>query len=98
MCTTVSLQKIVNIDDYDPGSCNKTNAFQVYSVKDRNDKTRLWICSKEKGKYLWKSVNGWCLYININGGSRTKQTIFTALLHYKFSTQQKMKKLYFGSD
>ncbi|XP_046848421.1 uncharacterized protein LOC124441980 isoform X2 [Xenia sp. Carnegie-2017] len=50
--------KIVNIDDYDPGSCNKTNAFQVYSVKDRNDKTRLWICSKENGKYLWKSVNG----------------------------------------
>ncbi|XP_046843366.1 uncharacterized protein LOC124437432 isoform X2 [Xenia sp. Carnegie-2017] len=49
---------VVNVDDYDPGSCNQTKAFQVYSVKDRNDETKLWICSKENGKYLWKPLDG----------------------------------------
>ncbi|XP_046843367.1 uncharacterized protein LOC124437433 [Xenia sp. Carnegie-2017] len=55
LCLTMN---IVKIDDYDPGSCNKTNAFKMYSVKDRNGEMKLWICSKDNGKYLWKPVNG----------------------------------------
>ena len=30
----------------------------MYSVNDRNGEKKLWICSDENGKYLWKPVDG----------------------------------------
>ncbi|CAB4034088.1 Hypothetical predicted protein, partial [Paramuricea clavata] len=49
---------ITDVDDYDPGSCDKSNALQVYSVNDRKNDKKLWICSKENGNYLWKPFKG----------------------------------------
>lgn len=54
----LKLQDITDVDDYDPGSCDKSNVLKMYSVNDRNDKKKLWVCSKEDGKYLWKPVDG----------------------------------------
>ena len=49
---------ITDVDDHDPGSCDESNALQVYSVNDRNGEKKLWFCSDENGKYLWKPIDG----------------------------------------
>ncbi|XP_028396090.1 uncharacterized protein LOC114520085 [Dendronephthya gigantea] len=54
----VAVVDITDIDDYDPGTCDSSNALQIYSVNDRNDRKKLWVCSPEKGVYVWKPVDG----------------------------------------
>ena len=57
-----TFKDITNVDDHDPGSCDKSNALAVYSINDRNNEKKLWFCSDENGKYVWKPVDG--LYFN----------------------------------
>ena len=42
----------------DPGSCDKKNEGGVLLVRDRQQKQKLLLCTKDKGVFRWTMVDG----------------------------------------
>lgn len=52
------MQKIKMVKGNDPGSCDKKNEGGVLLVRDRQQKQKLLLCTKDKGVFRWTMVDG----------------------------------------
>ena len=41
-----------------PGLCSRNNSNDVILVVDRENKRKLLICTKDNGKYAWRTLGG----------------------------------------
>ena len=49
---------MVNVrQNYDPGSCSKSNHGDLILVKDRENRDTLLICTENNGVYNWKTTD-----------------------------------------
>ena len=55
---TEPLSKMVTVrDNYDPGSCSKSNHGDLILVKDRENKDTMLICTEGNGVYKWQTTD-----------------------------------------